>query len=179
MKECGFGWNFGPYLSWPPFNRHHSQQWNHCKECAWLHTEDNLIVSCCENGDQAAVWVSRVERWVQPDLLPSVAWVAPHHLSALMFLSLEPKQMLCGEFAQDVVENWMNFVLCGPCHLVGEGWGGGLVNNRALLRTVGWFYDNMGVVQVANIRTRPLDSAEHSFINLLLPGGSFKTWTKK
>lgn len=129
MKECGFGWNFGPYLSWPPFNRHHSQQWNHCKECAWLHTEDNLIVSCCENGDQAAVWVSRVERWVQPDLLPSAAWVAPHHLSALMFLSLEPKQMLCGEFAQDVVENWMNFVLCGPCHLVGEGWGvgGGLL----------------------------------------------------
>lgn len=57
----------------------------------------------------------------------------------------------------------------------GGGRGGGLVNNRVLLRTVGWFYDNMGVVQVANIRTRPLDSAEHSLINLLLPGGSFKT----
>lgn len=72
MKECGFAWNFGPYLSWPPFNCHHFQQWNHCKACAWLHTEDNLIVSCCENGDQAAVWVSRVERWVQPDLLPAL-----------------------------------------------------------------------------------------------------------
>lgn len=129
MKECGFGWNFGPYLSWPPFNRHHSQQWNHCKACAWLHTEDKfncVLLWKWWPGSRLSL-TSRTMGSTWPP--PCAAWVAPHHLSTLMFLSVEPKQMLCGEFAQDVVENWMNFVLCGPCHLVrgGKGGWGGLL----------------------------------------------------
>lgn len=176
MKECGFAWNFGPYLSWPPFNCHHFQQWNHCKACAWLHTEDNLIVSCCENGDQAVVWVSRVERWVQPDLLPALPESLLITWAPWCFCLLNRNRCYAENLLKMLLKiEWTLFYVDRVILWEGRG----LVNNRVLLRTVGWFYDNMGVVQVANIRTRPLDSADHSLINLLLPGGSFKTWTKK
>lgn len=114
------------------------------------------------------------QRWLQPDLLPVLRGSLLITWAPWCFCLLNRNRCYAENLLKMLSKiKWTLFFCVDRVIFVG-----GAVNNRALLRTVGWFYDNMGVVQLANTRTRPSDSADRSLTNLLLPGGSFKTWIK-